>query len=94
MICHCQPIKKYSASSYVDEYGSIHIILNRKIFIEDIFEMVIQQGVNYGQKQKPIEGYVLINCNSVDGELNLGQLRNILLSNHTAQVLKQNGWVF
>ena len=90
-ICQCQAIQKYLASSYMDEYGNIHIALNRKIFIKDIFGMVFQQGVNYGQKQGPVESHAVINCNSVNDELNVGQLRNILLCNHMAQVLKQNG---
>ena len=90
-ICQCQAIQKYLASSFMDEYGNVHVALNRKVFIKDIFGMVFQQGINYGQKQGPVESHALINCSSVNDELNVGQLRDILLCNHMTQVLKQNG---
>ena len=92
-ICQCQAIKKYLVSTYTDEYRNIHIVLDRKIFIQDIFDMVIVQGVNYGQKQEPVQSSILINCSSVNDGLTVGQLRNFLLCNHMAQILKQSRWV-
>ena len=89
-ICQCQAIKKYLASSYIDQYRNIHFVLNRHIFIKDIFHVVIAQGVNYGQKQEPEQCNVFINCCSIDDELTVGKLRNVLLCNHLAQVLTQN----
>lgn len=89
-ISQCQAIKKYMASSFVDEYSNIHIILDRKTFIKEIFGIVISQGVSYGQKQETQQSSILIKCSFVDDEFTVGQLRNILLSNHIAQVLKES----
>lgn len=95
----CQAIKKYLASSYIDQYKSIHIALNRVTFIQDTFEIISAQGGNYGQTKKTNHGKIVICYNDVkfdDGlhGMSTEQLRSILLCNLMAQVLRQKKYVF
>lgn len=74
----------------MDEYENIHFVLDRKTFINDIFNMVITKGVKYGENSEPVQGHVLINCSASNDQDTIGHLRNILLCNHMAQILKLN----
>ena len=77
-------------SSFVDEYGNIHFVLDRKNFTNDIFNVVITKGEKYGGESEPAQGHVLINCCASNDQDTIGHLRNILLCNHMAEILKQN----
>ena len=92
-ISQCEAINKYLESSFADKYGNIHFVLDRKIFLKDIFKIVIQKGVNFGQKSGPDQGVILVNCSSSHDQGTVGHLRNILICNHMAQILKHNRWV-
>lgn len=96
-LCQCPEMKKYLASSYLDQHNNIHIVLDRKKFIKDIIQTVIDQSVHYGQRQESkVENSVLINCcdlNTMCDGLTVQQLRSALLCNHMVEALKQNGLV-
>ncbi|XP_028414459.1 uncharacterized protein LOC114537597 [Dendronephthya gigantea] len=87
----CQAIKKYLASSCIDQYKSIHIALDRVTFMKDSFEIISAQGDLYGQSKETDQGKIIINYNDVkiDNGLNMEQLRSVLLCNLVAQVLGQ-----